>query len=333
MTATLDPDAKVAVVVPFYQKKRGVLRGAIEAALLQKQVPDFPIIVADDESPVPAREELAELSAQYPGRIRIVEQPNSGPGAARNRALDHVPEGTRYVAFLDSDDHWMENHLYRALFALEKGYDFYFSDFFFPDYKNESAFNRAKRIGLEEHKPVAGSECLYAYQGDMFNQVLTGNVIGTSTVVYRYGKFPELRFREEFFNGQDYVFWLDFSRLSDKIVFSSLAECDYGLGLNIYSSSGWGTEKSLSRLHNEIKLWRSVARSYRLSREQEAFNDVRLRRLRLGFVQDVLHRVRHRKAVDPKSIVSLIKIDPWVLVTFFPAAMKVALGKFWPPRG
>ncbi len=323
MTDGPPPRSTLAVVVPFYQTKRGILPGVIESALAQRDVPDFQIIVVDDGSPVPALEELAELIAKCPGRIRIIEQSNAGPGAARNKGLDHVPEGTRYVAFLDSDDFWKQNHLCRALQALEQGYDFYFSDFFFATYKQETAFNRAKKINPGDHKRVAGEE-LFEYVGDLFNQVFTGNVIGTPTVVYRYEKFPRLRFREEFFNGQDYLFWLDFSLLSEKIAFSSMAECDCGLGLNIYTGSDWGAEKSLSRLHNEIKLWRSTERFYKLTPEQQAHNDRRIDRLREVFIADILHRLRRGKKVETRIILNHIKVDPIFLLTFLPTALRVS---------
>ena len=165
MTVMPEPKATIAAVVPFFQRRQGVLLPVIESALAQRDVAAFPIIVVDDASPVPAREELAALSARWPGRIRIIEQANAVPGAARNHGLDEVPAGTRYAAFLDSDDCWADNHLYRALVALEQGYDFYFSDFYFPTYKNETAFNRAKKIRLSDHKAIDADAGLFEYRG------------------------------------------------------------------------------------------------------------------------------------------------------------------------
>jgi succinoglycan biosynthesis protein ExoW len=324
--------ATIAAVIPFYQKRAGILPDVVRSALTQRDVPPFPIIVVDDASPIPARQELAELCVQWPGRIRIIEQQNAGPGAARNKGLDHVPAGTRYVAFLDSDDIWMDNHLSRAIFALEKGYDFYFSDFYFPTYKQESAFNRAKRIRPSDHKAIPGIENLFEYGHDLFNQVLTGNVIGTPTVVYRYEAFPAVRFREEFFNGQDYLFWLDFSLLSRRIVFSSLAECDCGVGLNIYSGAGWGSERSLDRSHNEIKLWRFVERVYPLTAEQRKYNEQRLQRLRRGFVEDVLHRIRRGRLRSLSILGKHVKVDPTFPISFLPISTRIALDKFMGAR-
>lgn len=121
-------DSQVAVIIPFYQKAQGILTKAIASALNQVDFGNITIIVVDDASPVSARSELADVMTAHPGKIRILEQPNAGPAAARNKGLDNVPQGTQYVAFLDSDDEWIDTHLANATAALGSGYDFYFSD-------------------------------------------------------------------------------------------------------------------------------------------------------------------------------------------------------------
>jgi succinoglycan biosynthesis protein ExoW len=244
---------KIAVVIPFYEKEAGILTKAVLSALRQTGIGELDIIVVDDSSPASARDELGRLMKEHPGKITLVSQPNAGPAAARNLGLNSVSADTEYVAFLDSDDEWIECHLSNALSALERGYDFYFSDHFQLN-QTVSAFNRAKRIQVGSHPEIDRRENLRAYSGNMFDQILHGNIIGTSTVVYRYRRFPALRFREEFvYAGEDYLFWLELSRLTQRIAFSSLCECTYGEGVNVFAGSGWGTEKSLIRLHYEIK--------------------------------------------------------------------------------
>ena len=152
-------------------------------------------------------------------------------------------------------------------------------------------------------------------------QILGGNVIGTPTVVYRFRSFRTLRFRPEFvYAGEDYLFWLDLSRMTDRIVFSSAREVVCGDGVNVFSGSGWGTEKSLIRLHYEMKYKKAIGRLYPLTERQVKDNRAAVQALRRSFVADVIHRVAHRKpflAVMWKQL----RVDAPSVVCFVPLAV------------
>ncbi|CAN7660703.1 glycosyltransferase family 2 protein [Pseudoduganella sp. LjRoot289] len=314
----------IAVVIPYFQRQAGILAKAVRSALAQHGGATLDIIVVDDASPVPARAELAELMASHAGVIRIIEQANAGPAAARNKALDNVVPGTDYVAFLDSDDEWIPAHLANAVAALDAGHDFYFADHYQLN-QTVTAFNRAGRIQPERHPAIGGSEHLRTYRGDMFDQILSGNVIGTSTVAYRWSLCPGLRFREQFvYAGEDYLFWLELSRLPTRIAFSTVCECRYGEGVNIFAGSGWGTEKSLIRLHYEMKYKKALGRLFELSPEQRRANLESVRGLRQSFVADVLHRLLHRKPFR-EVLFKQAAIDAPSVLYFVPLALRVLL--------
>lgn len=315
----------ISVVIPFFQRKPGILIKAVGSVLAQRGDFTFEIVIVDDASPVPARGELAELMAAHPGAIRIIEQANAGPAAARNKALDQVALATTLVAFLDSDDEWIPNHLANAVAVMDSGLDFYFTDHYQLN-ANVSAFKRAGRITAEAHRKLDVGDDLYAYVGDMFDQILMGNVIGTSTVVYRYQKFPKLRFREAFvYAGEDYLFWLELSKLTDKIGFSTLVECTYGEGVNIFAGSGWGTEKSLIRTHYELKYKKALQMLFVLTPEQSAHIDASVKTLRKSFAADVLHRLSHRKPLGAKLLRDHWSVDPLSFLLFVPLSVAVVL--------
>jgi succinoglycan biosynthesis protein ExoW len=315
----------VVVVIPYYQRLPGILRKAVASALAQRGTHRLSIIVVDDASPVPAREELAAALAREPERIVIIERPNAGPAAARNTGLRALPAGTDFVAFLDSDDEWVPDHLARALTALGGDHDFYFSDHYQLN-QTVSAFRRAGRIAPEAHPALAGADDLHAYRGDMFDQILSGNIIGTSTVVFRHAPLAGLRFREEFvYAGEDYLFWLELSQRTSRIAFSARCECVYGAGVNIFSGSGWGSAASLSRLHHEMKFQRALPRLFALSAPQRLANLASLRRLRRSFIADLLHRVLHRRAVSPALLLRHCKVDPQTFLYALPLALGIAL--------
>ena len=96
------PGPAVSVILPTYQRRDLVLRAV--ASVLAQSFRDFELILIDG-SLDGTREALAPLRDQ----IRYVWQPNRGVSAARNAALD-VARG-EFVAFLDSDNWWLPEHL------------------------------------------------------------------------------------------------------------------------------------------------------------------------------------------------------------------------------
>jgi GT2 family glycosyltransferase len=102
----------VSVILPTFQRRRLVC-SAIESVLAQT-FQDFELIVVDDGSTDGTAEELAA----YNGRIRFRRQQNRGVAAARNLGL-RLARG-EIVAFLDSDDRWLPDHLEVVTTMLER---------------------------------------------------------------------------------------------------------------------------------------------------------------------------------------------------------------------
>ena len=306
------PTSPISVVIPYYQRAVGVLRRSLASVAAQKDSPGpIDLIVVDDASPAPAVDEVAAVSFPTGITVRVVRQANGGPGAARNAGLSAALPASRFVAFLDSDDQWHEHHLARAAQALDCGYDVFFGDHYQLD-QSVGAFARAGRIKPDEHSQLpTARQGLHAYTGDMFDQILIGNPIGTSTVVYDRLRFATLRFRAEFTNaGEDYLFWMELARAGARFAFSSAIEATYGRGINVYAGSGWGTEYFALRLHNEIKFRRTVKQLFHLAPAQDKHVTKSIHALRASFAADLLHRLTHRKAISRDLLRAHWKLDP-----------------------
>ena len=111
--------AKFTVVIPYYQKQAGILQRALGSVFAQT-FQDFDVVIVDDQSPFPIETDLETLSDEQRSRIRVIKQPNAGPGGARNTGLDAVPAQTDFVAFLDSDDLWTPDHLQNAQVTMTR---------------------------------------------------------------------------------------------------------------------------------------------------------------------------------------------------------------------
>lgn len=310
----MSSDSRIAIVVPYFQREPGVLKRTVESAFRQTLAERLLVIVVDDESPVPADSELTDVSDFIRERTLVIRQENGGAGAARNRALDAIPDDVEFAAFLDSDDTWEPDHIENAVHALGLGFDFYFSDYIACDYRESSNFTRIGSLRPEEHDCLDAGRGLYGFRSTAIDHVVRqGNVIQTSTVVYRFRRFPRLRFREEFYNGQDFFFWMDIGELGARMVFSMRVECDCGEGINIYSGSGWGTDKFLRRVRNELKVWLSAARFYRLTPEQSAANRRKIAGLQETVIRDLLHRMARRSAIPWQLLGDIVRLSPQIL--------------------
>jgi hypothetical protein len=106
------PVPLVSVIVPTYQR-RATIRRAVESVLAQS-CRDLELIVVDDGSDDGTDAALAPLAPL----LRYVRQPNRGPAAARNAGIRLARASI--VAFLDSDDRWLPDHLQAVVSLLER---------------------------------------------------------------------------------------------------------------------------------------------------------------------------------------------------------------------
>jgi glycosyltransferase involved in cell wall biosynthesis len=102
---------KVSIIIPTYNRERYVVK-AIDSVLRQT-FKDYEIIVVDDGS----TDNTKEVVNQYGNRIRYIHQANSGVSAARNTGIKHARG--EWLAFLDSDDEWLADYLYKQMKSLD----------------------------------------------------------------------------------------------------------------------------------------------------------------------------------------------------------------------
>ena len=103
----------VAVIVPLYNKEGTVTRTI--NSIRAQTVRDLDVIVVDDGS---TDNSVARVRRIRDSRVRVVQQANEGPGAARNAGA--AAADAPLLAFLDADDEWSPRFLERALDALEE---------------------------------------------------------------------------------------------------------------------------------------------------------------------------------------------------------------------
>lgn len=193
----------VSVVVPSYNRAY-CLAATVDSALAQTYT-NLEVLVVDDGSTDDTADVVARRYRHEP-RVRYLRQRNEGVSSARNHGLREARGG--YVALLDSDDRWFPWKIEAQVRCLEA----------FPragmvwtdmDAVDESGEVIARRFLttmysaygwfpshddlFESRRPFADIDPRLAanvgnpdvYFGDIFSEMVLGNLVHTSTVLLR----------------------------------------------------------------------------------------------------------------------------------------------------
>jgi succinoglycan biosynthesis protein ExoW len=315
-------DPVLAVIVPYFQHEAKILARCLVSIFDQKLNPTILIhvIIVDDASPWPAKEELQDVQIPEHITVEIITRDNGGPGAARNTGLDYVPGETGFIAFIDSDDTWRVDHIQRALDALGTCNNLYFTD----HVQWEGFSNRDKRefgplVGrsstFRPHARVAG--VWICANADIIRYAVQEVVAHTSTIVYRKSKFSACRFDEELWYAEDDLFFLDLLFSSTYACVSTESEVSLGLGVNIFFSSwSWDSENNLKRCCHQLVFYTKVRRRPRASRELNETVKHAIRSHRPVVVFFIVRQLLKGRRVSLAVFVSLVRHDPQFIATF-----------------
>lgn len=316
---------KIAIIVPFYQEKQGILTRCLSSIFQQTldAAHQVRIVIVDDESPIDPIEDI--IAAGEPPanmRIEVLHRENGGPGAARNTGLDAVMGRTDVIALIDSDDTWRPDHLKRAVRALASGFDIYFSD---------------HDRGSEQSRYLQGTDLFNAIQSQDFESSrfirLNGNMVAleandaaeffaleylahTSSIAYKARKLGEIRMLEDLRSaGEDHLFFVDLVLASRKICMSLDSEVVLGTGVNIYFSAfDWGSERDLHRRTYNLASLKVVRDRAHWSRATRSGLTRRLRLTRLTLGQLLVRQIFTGPSTLPRVVRFVWRFDPLAVV-------------------
>jgi GT2 family glycosyltransferase len=174
-----------SVVIPTYNRLSLLQRTL--ASVRRQSHADFEIIVVDDGSTDGTRKWLA----LHGGSLSVLEQPNRGPGAARNVGAREA-QG-EYIAFLDSDDLWFPWTLNVFARAIQEHRSPHILGGRFVEFTDE-----AKVLMVREE----------SYEASGFTDYLSSShhpyFVGSGTCVLRRESFAGTRFLEDRLNAEDH---------------------------------------------------------------------------------------------------------------------------------
>ena len=194
----------ISIVIPVYNTRR-YLDETI-GSVLQQSYTNWELILVDDGS-TDGSVDLIKSYCERDARIRLVEQPNAGQGAARNNGIRQA--SGELIAFLDSDDFWhpdklqiqlAEKQQHQVAFQYANGYLMY-----------EQENNR-----LESYNWIYG-----AFEGSaFFNELFIKCMVNTDTVLMDKSIFDQVGYFDtdhELRGTEDFDLWLRIARAGYKI--------------------------------------------------------------------------------------------------------------------
>jgi glycosyltransferase involved in cell wall biosynthesis len=190
-----DKNPKVSVVIPTYNRAHLICR-AIQS-VLDQTYQNLEIIVVDDGSTDNTEEIVINFKDE---RIRYIQHSeNKGASAARNSGI-RVSRG-EYIAFQDSDDEWFSDKLEKQIRAFYKSspeVGVVYSGF----YKVEA--NKKIYIPSDDHAQK---------KGNIHNELLKGNFVGTPTVLIKKECFENVKYFDENIPSlEDWELWIEISK-------------------------------------------------------------------------------------------------------------------------
>lgn len=181
----------VSVIMPVYNSS-SFLNKSIESVENQT-LNDIEIICVDDGSTDDSLDILNELNNKYEN-IKIICQENSGPGIARNNGIKNA-QG-EYIAFLDSDDIFLDDDALEKMYNLGKSKN---SDLICANLKRIN-----QDYTIDTHYDFLNSRFMYFYKEDILKSEDYGipfafyrNLFKRSFLEKNGIDFPDLRFGED----------------------------------------------------------------------------------------------------------------------------------------
>ena len=182
-----EPTLDVSIVVPCYNAA-GWMRGCMDALCGQETACRYEIIAVNDGSTDGTLDILNEYAAKQPF-LRVISQPNGGPGNARNAGTREAKG--RYLLFVDTDDSVGANYV-ETLFKAAEGSH---ADLVGCGYRtvtpNGTVLKEVRPSGAEDRSILIGTPWAKLFARGLFAHILWPEGIHYEDTIFAWLIFPK----------------------------------------------------------------------------------------------------------------------------------------------
>jgi glycosyltransferase involved in cell wall biosynthesis len=190
---------KLSIIIPCYNVGKYIERCFKS---IEKQTIGFDnieVIFVNDVSTDDTLNKLTAIEGSHPENVMVINlEQNSGPGAARNIALEYATAD--FIGYVDSDD-WIEPDMYEKMFSAMDKYDCDFVECYWDTASDERHRKSVRVLGREGFYDLADDKTRERFYGNQIAMTSVWNkLFKKSFIVDNDIFFPEqLHYEDVFF--------------------------------------------------------------------------------------------------------------------------------------
>jgi len=270
MTDKAQEPEKVSVIIPTYNRERFIAKAICSA--IEQGYGNVEIIVVDDHSNDNTEIVVSRLIKDFPCIKYFKNIRRKGPSGARNTVI--LKSSGQYIAFLDSDDIWLHNHLSSSveILAGDPQLSLLFGNYEVVDYKTgQHLYNFFDRkVILHSLQSVQSAPGIMIVNDNLFIALIKENFFQLGTLICRKHALHDILFDEDVMFREDGDFGI-------KLYKESHARFAYRTDptVRVYRHDTNMTRTgdpsiSVDYVKAELLLFTSYPRKYNLSRHEKS---------------------------------------------------------------
>lgn len=206
---------KVSVIIPTYNRARFITNAVM--SIQDQDYENIEIIIVDDGSNDNTQAVVNTLKKEIPNICYCHNLRSKGPSGARNTGMSKA--GGDYIAFLDSDDIWLKNHLSGGIEILDKNpkIDVLFGNYSIFDLRNNRHlfdWFEQKKI-LHTLKSIKISPTVRILHDNLFKALIRENFFHLASSIIRKSMIKEILFDESIMYSEDRDFAINLFKKSN----------------------------------------------------------------------------------------------------------------------
>jgi len=247
----------VSIILPTYNSLNTIKR-CLKSVFEQNSGYRIELIIIDDASNDGTKEFIRNIKLENQAQIKIIEnKKNMGVGYCRQKGIEK--SSGIYVAFIDSDDYWLENKLSKQIYFMEKNnIQFSFSEYLIEDKNKENHLyvNIKPTISIDQNKYI--------------NNIPNSTVVISNYLAKKY-KYPTSRLRN------DFLYWNTIMKKENIKAYN----IEPGKVYAIYGCTKGISSKKANLIYHQWKLYRKHFKYSRLDSLKGIFYNILLNFKRL----------------------------------------------------